>query len=133
MGRIWDPKADKPLVFLRDYVVQEGKHHSTVVSIKKQEWFANTSVINSKSVEILEHLSQKGGGNAGFWGSPIKAGDVFSSKKTGRSSTHCCCLIICIACYVYPCFPTNWNVLYWKLTFKYYRTEYSLTGTGNKC
>jgi hypothetical protein len=73
---LWSPKADKILAFLCDYVVQEGKHHSSVVSIKKQEWFANTSVINSKSVEILEHLSQKGGGNAGFWGSPIKAGDV---------------------------------------------------------
>jgi hypothetical protein len=56
MGCIWHPKADKPLVFIRVDILQEGQLHSTVVSIEKEKRGANASVIHSKSVKILEHI-----------------------------------------------------------------------------
>ncbi len=57
MGRIWHPKADKPLVFVRVDVVQEQQLHSTVVSIKEEKRGAIASVIHPKSVKILDHVS----------------------------------------------------------------------------
>jgi hypothetical protein len=80
MGRIWHPKSDKPLVFIRVDVVQERNLHSTVVSIKEEKRGAIASVVHPKSVKILEHISQNSGFNAGLWQCAIEAGNVFPLK-----------------------------------------------------
>jgi hypothetical protein len=52
-----------------------------MVPIQQQKWVAEFSVINPNRVDKFKHFGEQSDCNAGFWRSPVEAGDMLALKE----------------------------------------------------